>query len=71
MSLGYECFPEYKTLKETRKVLQAFIKEDIYISPFKLAKIKHDINTYELKIGSKQGYHTYSYYTIKKVRQNP
>ena len=67
-SLGYDCPPDFDTIGEARAELKANVQYDLDNAPYKLARVNHDRDSIELKIGSKQGVHTYSYYTISIVR---
>lgn len=66
-ALGYECPPEFATLKAARVAMKEFIKEDICGTKLKLCKIRKSADHYELKIGNRQGFHTYSEYWISKA----
>ena len=67
-ALGYEMPPCFKTIMAARKAMAQNAKEDKATSSFKLYTIKHDKDHIELKIGSKQGIHTYSEYWISGVK---
>ncbi len=67
-SMGYDLPADYDTIKEARAVMRKCVAEDVSSYPGRLAKVVHDKDSIELKIGSKQGVNTYSYYTISVVR---
>ena len=67
-ALGYEMPPMYETRKEARKAMNENVKYDKANAHYKkLSLINHSKDHKELKIGCRQGIHTYSEYWITEV----
>ena len=66
---GYTNPPEFETIREAQWHLRDCINDDINSNNRynKLTKVKHSNNHYEVKIGDKQGFHTYSEGWVVKV----
>lgn len=66
-ALGYTHPPIFDTLSEAKTEMKKYIADDKSRNYMSLTLIHHSPLHKELKIGGKQGYHTYSEYWITKM----